>query len=146
MQFALKSLKLKLCSKESLRGCRLTMASPWTIFFTLALILKNLEQCTFSATYEKKFQNPPPFGIGLTGPYLGISIDGCNYLRLASKIVHEKKIFTLKQWSEASSWKIDGCMHPLSKIDGCSCTLQFWAVGPFTRQFFSWMLLIIVLG
>ena len=29
-------------------------------FFTLALILKNLEQCTFSATYEKKFQNPPP--------------------------------------------------------------------------------------
>ena len=34
------------------------MASPWIIFFTLALILKNLEQCTFSATYGKKFKIP----------------------------------------------------------------------------------------
>ena len=30
------------------------MASPWTILFTLALILKNLEQCTFKRHLWKK--------------------------------------------------------------------------------------------
>ena len=50
-----------------------------------------------------------------TVPWLEISIGRCWINLLAGKI--QKK--SLKK---VSGLKIDGCMHPLPKIDGCSCT------------------------
>ena len=101
MQFALRSLKLKLCSKESFRGCEWTMASPWTIFFTLALILKNLEQCTFSTTYEKKIQNPFPCGIGLRHTLLEVK-----KLRISCILTFAHKCISYWFKMPKSIWKL----------------------------------------
>ena len=52
-----------------------------------------------------------------TMPWLEISIDGCRIWPLAGKIGQ-------KSLNVVSGLKIDGCMHPLPQIDGCSCTLR----------------------
>ena len=50
-----------------------------------------------------------------SGSWLDISIDRCKFDHLQENM--DKK--TVK---EVSGLKIDGCMHPLPKIDRCSCT------------------------
>ena len=51
----------------------------------------------------------------MTVPWLEISIDGCRIWPIARKIRQ-------KSPEEVLGLKIDGCMHPLPRIDGCSCT------------------------
>ena len=53
----------------------------------------------------------------MTVPWLEISIDGCRIWPLGGKIRQ-------KSLNIVSGLKIDGCMHPLPQIDGCSCTLR----------------------
>ena len=50
-------------------------------------------------------------------PWLEISIDGCKIWPLAQKVGQ-------KSLNVVSGLKIDGCMHLLPQIDGCSCTLR----------------------
>ena len=50
---------------------------------------------------------------GVSG--LEISIDGCRIWPLAGKIKQNSL-------NVVSGLKMDGCMHPLPQIDGCSCT------------------------
>ena len=50
-----------------------------------------------------------------SGPLLDISIDGCRIWILADK--RKQKIV-----KEVPALKIDGCMHPLPNIEGCSST------------------------
>ena len=49
--------------------------------------------------------------------WLEISFYGCRIWPLAGKIIQ-------KSLNVGSGLKIDGCMHPLPQIDGCSCTLR----------------------
>ena len=56
-----------------------------------------------------------PCNMYLAVPWLEISIDGCRIWPIAEK-VRQKSV------KEVSGLKIDGCMHQLPKIDGCSCT------------------------
>ena len=62
MQFALKSLKLKLCSKESFRGCKWTMASPWTNFFYSGFKFEESRAMYVQRHLWKKISKSPPFG------------------------------------------------------------------------------------
>ena len=50
-------------------------------------------------------------------PWLEISIDGCRIWPIAEKIGQ-------KSLNAVLGLKIDGSMHPLPQIDGCSCTLR----------------------
>ena len=61
------------------------------------------------------FQDWRPCSGNVTVPWLEISIDGCRIWPIARNIRQ-------KSLMEVSGLKIDGCMHPLPKIDGCSCT------------------------
>ena len=60
MQLALKSFKLKLCSKESFKGCGWTMASPWTIFFYSGFNFEESRAMYVQRHLWKKIQSPPP--------------------------------------------------------------------------------------
>ena len=60
----------------------------------------------------------PGLEVDLAGPLLAILIDGCKLDHLQEKL--DKK--GQKKVKEVSGLKNDGCMHPLPKIDGCSCT------------------------
>ena len=52
-----------------------------------------------------------------TVPMLEILIDGCKIWPLEGKMRQNSL-------NVVSGLKIDGCMHPLPQIDGCSCTCR----------------------
>ena len=69
--------------------------------------------------------------------WLEISIYGCRIWLSAGKIGQKSSNFNsqvqdlaisrkyqTKSLNEVLGLKIDGCMHPLPQIDGCSCTLR----------------------
>ena len=60
--------------------------------------------------YQEKFDKKAISG-------LVISIEECRIWPLAGKIRQNSL-------NVVSGLKIDGCMHPLPQIDGCSCTLR----------------------